>query len=261
MAGKERGTYFLPEVDDQLLVVFEHGDINRPIVIGALWSKKQEPVEVNQSGKNNTKLIKSRSGHRIIFDDKDGAEKVTIVDSTKKNKIVLDAVNKVVKIESDGDIEVKASKNVIMHSNALKVGTSSTFSGEGQQMLTHAASTFGVKASSGITVSGASVTINQGGGAATSVSGSGAGSLGGASTLGGGGLVAGHRDLRLRNPTRSEQVKARTKEAAPRGATTFTGLERPWPVPGGVGAGRAMACGVRVLPHAHGSSPEGAEAL
>src|SRR6185436_10757590 len=71
MAGKERGTYFLPEPDDQLLVVFELGDINRPIVIGSVWSKQQEPVETNDSGKNNTKLIKSKSGHRIIFDDKD----------------------------------------------------------------------------------------------------------------------------------------------------------------------------------------------
>ena len=87
MAGPDRGTYVLPEIDDQVLVVFEHGDIDRPIVIGALWSKKQEPVEVNQSGKNNTKLIKSRSGHRIIFDDKEAAEQITIVDGTKQNKI------------------------------------------------------------------------------------------------------------------------------------------------------------------------------
>src|SRR3954469_25816758 len=123
MGGSGRGTYVLPEIDDQVLVVFEHGDINRPIVIGGLWSKKQEPVEVNQSGKNNTKLIKSRCGHRIIFDDKEGAEKIIIVDNTKKNKIVLDSVNKVVKIESDGDIEVIAKSNVIMHSNALKIAT------------------------------------------------------------------------------------------------------------------------------------------
>src|SRR5690606_6265936 len=100
-----------------------------PIVIGALWSKKQAPVEVHESGKNNTKLIKSRSGHRIIFDDTEGAEKVTIVDKTQKNKIVLDAVNKVVKIECAGDIEVKAADNVIMHGKSLKVGTSETFTG------------------------------------------------------------------------------------------------------------------------------------
>src|SRR4051812_37670942 len=57
MGGASRGTYVLPEIDDQVLVVFEHGDISRPIVVGSLWSHKQTPVEVNQSGKNNTKLI------------------------------------------------------------------------------------------------------------------------------------------------------------------------------------------------------------
>src|SRR6185436_10212002 len=122
----------------QVLVVFEHGEIERPIVIGGLWSKKQEPVEINGSGKNNTKLIKSRSGHRIIFDDKEGSEKIVIVDKTGKNKIVLDAAGEVVKIESDGDIEVIAKANVIMHSNALKVGTSEGVSGKGRSVLTHA---------------------------------------------------------------------------------------------------------------------------
>src|SRR3954471_23826007 len=145
MAGPERGTYVLPEIDDQLLVVFEHGDVDRPIVIGALWSKKQEPVEVNDSAKNNTKLIKSRCGHRIIFDDKQGSEKITIVDSTKKNKIVLDSVNKLVKIECDGDIEVIAKTNVVMHSNALKIGTSQGVTGKGASLLVHAAKTFGLK--------------------------------------------------------------------------------------------------------------------
>src|SRR5690349_864829 len=40
MSGNGRGTYVLPEKDDQLLVVFEHGHLHRPIVIAALWSKK-----------------------------------------------------------------------------------------------------------------------------------------------------------------------------------------------------------------------------
>ena len=180
MGGPDRGTYVLPEIEDQVLVVFEHGDINRPIVIGSLWSKKQEPVEVNQSGKNNTKLIKSRCGHRIIFDDKEGAEKITIVDNTEKNKIVLDSVNKIVKIESDGDIEVKARASVILHSNALKVGTKESITGKGQSLLVHAQKTFGLKATSGITVGGGNTTINISNAAATSVSGSGAGELRGA---------------------------------------------------------------------------------
>jgi hypothetical protein len=159
-------------------VAFEHGDINRPIVVGSLWSRKQEPVEVNQSGKNNTKLIKSRAGHRIIFDDKEGAEKIIIVDKTKKNKIVLDSVNKIVKIESDGDIEVIAKTNVIMHSNMLKIGTSEGVAGKGKSLLTHSTKTFGLKATSGITIGGGNTTINTSNAAATSVSGSGAGELG-----------------------------------------------------------------------------------
>src|SRR5215467_11990020 len=180
MAGAERGVYVLPEIDDQVLVVFEHGDVERPLVIGALWNKKQEPVEVNDSAKNNTKLIKSRCGHRIIFDDKQGAEKITIVDKTKKNKIVLDSVNKIIKIESDGDVEIKAKTNIVMHSNALKVGTKEGITGKGQSLLTHSAKTFGLKASSGITIGGGNTTINVSNSAATNVSGSGAGELGGA---------------------------------------------------------------------------------
>jgi phage baseplate assembly protein gpV len=180
MGGAGRGTYVLPEIDDQVLVVFEHGDINRPILVGSLWSKKQEPVEVNESGKNNTKLIKSRCGHRIIFDDKEGAENIVIVDKTKKNKIVLDSVNKVVKIESDGNIEVIAKTNVIVHSNALKVGTTEGITGKGRSLLTHAQKTFGLKATCSITIGGGNTTINVSNAAATSVSGSGAGELGGA---------------------------------------------------------------------------------
>jgi phage baseplate assembly protein gpV len=178
MAGPERGTYVLPEIDDQVLVVFEHGDIDRPIVVGALWSKQQEPVEVNQSGKNHTKLIKSRCGHRIIFDDQQGGETITIVDRTNKNKIVLDSVHKIVKIESDGDIEVKARANVIVHANALKVGTSQGVTGKAQSLLAHAQKTFGLKATSGITIGGGTTTINVSNAAATRVSGSGAGELG-----------------------------------------------------------------------------------
>jgi hypothetical protein len=178
MAGPERGTYVLAEIDDQVLVVFEHGDIGRPIVVGALWSRKQEPVEINQSGKNNTKLIKSRGGHRIIFDDKEGAEKIIVVDKTRKNKIILDSVNKIVKVESDGDIEVKAKANVVLHSNALKVGTREGITGKAALLLAHSGTTFGLKATSGITIGGGSTTINTSNAAACSVSGSGAGELG-----------------------------------------------------------------------------------
>ncbi len=77
MVGGEFGTYTLPEVEDAVLVMFVAGDINRPIVIGGGWSQIDLPPENNEEGKNNFRLIKSRAGHRMIFDD------------SKKTKVVL----------------------------------------------------------------------------------------------------------------------------------------------------------------------------
>jgi len=179
MAGKNRGTYTLPEVNDQVLIVFEHGFIDRPIIIGALWSKQQQPAETNASGKNNTKLIKSRSGHRIIFDDAKGHEKIVIVDSTNKNKIILDASTKTVKIESAGDILIKAKQNVILHANALKVGASEMISAKANAICVHAISTLSFKASQEIILSGSQVVMNVTNDPACAVSGAGTGEFGG----------------------------------------------------------------------------------
>jgi uncharacterized protein involved in type VI secretion and phage assembly len=178
MGGNERGAYVLPEIDDQVLVVFEHGDVDTPIVIGSLWSHLQQPPETNTSGQNDTKLIKSRSGHRVIFDDKDGAEKIVIVDKTKQNKIVLDSVAKRVQIECAGDIEVRAAANVIVHGNAVKVGVAQTMTVTGKQLLAHAGATLGMKAGTAITISASSITVNVSSSPATRVSGSGSGELG-----------------------------------------------------------------------------------
>ena len=106
MAGGSRGTYYLPENETMVLVVFEHGDIERPIIIGSIHHDQAKPPEDNGNGKNNVKVIKSKQGSRIAIEDTDGSEKLTIVDKTKNNKIILDTANKKVLIECDGDIEI-----------------------------------------------------------------------------------------------------------------------------------------------------------
>ncbi len=69
MIGGEFGTFTLPEIDDTVLVMFIAGDIRWPVVVGALWNKTDEPPEKNENGKNDFRLIKSRAGHRLLFDD------------------------------------------------------------------------------------------------------------------------------------------------------------------------------------------------
>jgi uncharacterized protein involved in type VI secretion and phage assembly len=109
MAGKERGFYFLPEVDDEVLVAFEHGQVEFPYVLGALWNGKDKPPANNDDGKNNQRLIKSRSGHVIIFDDTEGKEQIIIRDKTEKNEIVIDSKKNsmTIKVEQDLSIETK----------------------------------------------------------------------------------------------------------------------------------------------------------
>jgi uncharacterized protein involved in type VI secretion and phage assembly len=132
MAGGERGSFFLPEVEDEVLVAFEHGDINHPYVIGALWNGVDKPPETNRDGQNNIRKIKSRSGHEFIFnddntamqekieihtnsghkivlDDSAGQEKIEIVDKTGGNKINIDSVQNSITIESALQLKIKAT--------------------------------------------------------------------------------------------------------------------------------------------------------
>jgi hypothetical protein len=64
MAGQNRGTWFIPDVSDEVLVAFEGGDARRPYVIGSLWNAANTPPESMDSS-NNKKLLRSRNGVTI----------------------------------------------------------------------------------------------------------------------------------------------------------------------------------------------------
>lgn len=154
MAGKERGAFFLPEVDDEVLVAFEYGDINMPYVIGSLWNGKDVPPENNSDGKNNIRVIRSRSGHVITLDDSDGSEQIKIMDKTQKNMIIIDAKNNKISIKSDKDIELSAPNGKVTI-EAMDIVTKSTASTK-----IEATSSVDVKASGNLNIKGAMVNIN-----------------------------------------------------------------------------------------------------
>jgi uncharacterized protein involved in type VI secretion and phage assembly len=113
MAGKQRGIYFLPEVEDEVLVIFEHGDVRFPYIIGGLWNGKDTPPETNKNGKNDIRLIQSRSGHVIRLNDEKGKETIEITDKTKKNSIKFDTATNTISINSEKDITLSAPKGMI----------------------------------------------------------------------------------------------------------------------------------------------------
>ncbi len=154
MAGKERGAFYLPEVDDEVLVAFEYGDINIPYVIGSLWNGKDKPPITNDDGKNNFRIIKSRSGHIIRLDDTDGKEKIEIVDKTEKNMIIIDSKENKISIKSEKDIEISAPNGkVTIEATNIEAKSSASAKIE-------ASSSMDLKASGTMTVKGATVNIN-----------------------------------------------------------------------------------------------------
>ncbi len=107
--GKECGFYFMPNVDDLVLVAFEDGDIRRPIIIGGLWGKLVESPLKLQDGKNETYLIKTPNQSSIELADKKGEETITIK-TPKERKVVLNDKEKLIEL-SDGDNSISMNGN------------------------------------------------------------------------------------------------------------------------------------------------------
>jgi len=152
MAGNDRGTFFLPEVGDEVLVAFDHGDINNPYVLGALWNGEDAPPETNSDGQNNIRKIKSRSGHEIIFDDtqaqekieihtnaghrillddSSGQEKIEIVDKTGSNSIKIDSVANSINVESAMQLKIKAQTIEIESGTTMTIKAGATLTLQG----------------------------------------------------------------------------------------------------------------------------------
>jgi uncharacterized protein involved in type VI secretion and phage assembly len=154
MAGANRGTVFFPEVGDEVLVAFEHGDIRFPYIIGALWNGVDTPPHDNADGENNLRLIKSRSGHVIQLDDTSGSEKIEIIDRSGSNRIVINTADKTITIAADADITIQSQ------SGALQL------SGNGIELKSQAGVTIeaslnvDVQASAQLNLKGALVNIN-----------------------------------------------------------------------------------------------------
>lgn len=155
MGGNNRGAAFLPEVDDEVLVAFDHGDVRHPYIIGALWNGSDTPPqEKDGDAENNLRLIKSRSGHLIILDDTDGSEKIDIIDKSGANKISIESSSNKITLTSDADIELVASNGKIsLNSQSIEIKSSA-------EIKIESGSSMDVNASATMTIKGATVNIN-----------------------------------------------------------------------------------------------------
>jgi len=154
MAGPGRGSYFLPEVDDEVLVAFEHGDVRSPYVVGALWNGKDAPPANNSDGKNNIRLIHSRSGHLVRLDDTDGDEKIEVIDKTGGNSITIKSSDNSMSLKCTGNMSIDCDGKMSLHASAgidIKSDAAVTM---------QANATMDIESSAPMTIKGAIVAIN-----------------------------------------------------------------------------------------------------
>ena len=123
MAGNNRGTWFIPDIDDEVLVAFGESAAGEAYVIGGLWSKSNLPPET-MDATNSKKVLRSRNGVKITLNDQSGQEtpggqKVTLQDGPGSVD-VTDSNGNSVKLEATGII-VNASTKVTINASQIAV--------------------------------------------------------------------------------------------------------------------------------------------
>ncbi len=173
-AGKNRGFDCLPEINDEVLVGFEHGDIHRPFVIGGLWNGQDAPPEPVTESVTSTgvrlRTIKTRTGHKIQFveEDKGTSKKGIYLTSVYGHKVNLNDTDKKIEILTNGGhtvtlddtgqkIQIKSTGGHTVELNDMTRSVSLDSKGS---VSIKAATTLDIQATGTVTVKGAIIKLN-----------------------------------------------------------------------------------------------------
>jgi uncharacterized protein involved in type VI secretion and phage assembly len=127
MGGNKRGSWFIPDVNDEVLITFEGGDPRHPYVIGGLWNGKDDPpASMDGAGNNYRKVLCSRKGVKITLDDTDGQETM-LLETPGGQKITLkDGPGAVDVVDSNGNSIKLGTSGVTVNASAKVTITAST---------------------------------------------------------------------------------------------------------------------------------------
>ena len=164
MAGLGRGTFFIPQIGDEVLVAFNQGDDREVYIVGSLWNQQDRPPTrpstdpVNNDAVNK-RLIRTPLGHELEFDD--ARDSITIK-STKEHKIsigrekiILETAGGLAKVslEKHGKISIDAADSILLKAEEIKL--------EGNRVLIQAGGTVQVQGGSTCDIQAGMVKINS----------------------------------------------------------------------------------------------------
>lgn len=142
MTGNNYGTFFLPDVNDEVLVAFERGDLRFPCVVGSLWNGNHKPPVTNADGRNDIRTIRTRKGHALRFDDgvKSGGVRLELndgkaitiddsgitIDAGNGNRIVIGSASGATTIDAASSLRIRAPQIAIEASGTLDIRAGGT---------------------------------------------------------------------------------------------------------------------------------------
>jgi phage baseplate assembly protein gpV len=148
-AGPNSGSVYIPEVDDEVLVAFENGNVGRPFVIGGLYNGQDKPNlgdGLFDNGKVKRRGFVSRKGHRLVFFDADGDSGIALISSDNKLRIALK--------ESGDELHVYGETKVVIESaQEIDIKSKGTLNLESQGKLT-------IKSNGAVDIDGSVIQLN-----------------------------------------------------------------------------------------------------
>jgi len=146
-ADDGQGFQMIPAEKSQVVVAFEAGDLRRPYILGACWNGKEAQPDTPVAA-NNKRLIKTRAGSLLEFDDTDGSPKVTVSMKSGHKIVMNDGANTItishsngstLEFQASGDVALTAQGRFVVTASSVQVNAPSTTHAGSLTCLAHTA--------------------------------------------------------------------------------------------------------------------------
>jgi uncharacterized protein involved in type VI secretion and phage assembly len=167
-AGADTGLSFLPDIDDQVLVVSLDTWNARKAVVGSIWSNKVKPPEtgentdadLNGDGKNSLRFIKSRSGNQVIFDDTEKTEKVQLISHDGTSRLELSLSDELFTLDTEKDLSINAKGAITIQAEEIDVTSEKQVNVTGEENQIAAKKELDINSDKDIGLKGSGIALN-----------------------------------------------------------------------------------------------------
>jgi uncharacterized protein involved in type VI secretion and phage assembly len=157
MAGTGRGSYFIPQIGEEVLVSFNQGDIREPFIMGSLWNAQDPPPAETPTDAVTKRKIRTPTGHELVFDD---ALQLVKLSSNAMTTVTLDLAKAeistptaTIRLGVDGEIAITANTRLVLDAPVIEI--------KARKALTlSSAGAAGLKAAAQCEIKGSTVAIN-----------------------------------------------------------------------------------------------------